>query len=202
MGVSKTQRARDAIVGLAGLLVAVAVLGFILFATAATRDVPPNPQRADGIVVLTGGAQRIEEGARLLEDGSSRRMLISGVNRALSREDVHKLTGLGHDLFACCVDVGYLALDTTGNAEEAKAWSRHHGFTSLIVVTASYHMPRSLIELSRVLPDTRLIPYPVLPKKWRQAPWYLDPLAARLLAAEYLKFVPAYLRASVRRASA
>ena len=37
--------------------------------------------------------------------------------------DIYRKSGLSPELFECCVDVGYAAHDTTGNAEETKAWA-------------------------------------------------------------------------------
>ena len=64
-------------------------------------------------------------------------------------------------MFECCVDIGYEAQDTPGNADETMHWAADQGFSKLIIVTSSYHMPRSLTELGRVMPDVRLVPYPV-----------------------------------------
>jgi uncharacterized SAM-binding protein YcdF (DUF218 family) len=191
---------RKVLATLVGVIASAFVFGFVLFATYATRDVPAAPPRADAIVVLTGGAQRIEAGARLLADDRGARLLISGVNTLNSRDDVYRLTGLTDQAkFECCVDLGYTALDTVGNAEEAMRWSTARGYRSLIVVTASYHMPRSLAELSRFLPGTKLIAYPVLPRTWQREPWYLSPQAIRVLVFEYLKYMPAAARVAAVR---
>ena len=105
--------------------------------------------------MLTGEGRRIAEGARLLEEGRAERMLISGVFRRTGKKALLDISGLPEDKFDCCVDVGYAALDTAGNANETRAWAASRGYDSLIVVTASYHMPRSLAELSLALPATR-----------------------------------------------
>jgi len=191
---------RKLLATLLGVSASAFLFGFVLFATYATRDVPAAPPRADAIVVLTGGAQRIEAGARLLDGGYGARLLISGVNTVNSRDDVYRLTGLSDPAkFACCVDLGYTALDTVGNAEEAMRWSTARGYRSLIVVTASYHMPRSLAELSRFLPGVKLVAYPVLPRTWQREPWYLSPHATRVLVFEYLKYMPAVVRVAAVR---
>ena len=78
---------------------------------------------ADGIVVLTGGEHRLSEAARLLAEGRGKRLLISGANRMATREDLHRKSGLAPALFDCCVDIGYDALTTSGNAQETKAWA-------------------------------------------------------------------------------
>ena len=100
------------------------------------------------------------------------------------------MTGLSAERFKCCVDVGYAAHDTSGNAEETKAWAHAHRFSKLIIVTSSYHMPRSLIELGRAMPAATLVPYPVLSRNFRTEAWWLHGATARLLFSEYVKFLP------------
>ncbi len=65
------------------------------------------------------------------------------------------------------------------------------GFKSLIVVTATYHMPRSLAELRRALPDVDFIAYPVRPRNLHLEEWWAYQGSLQLLAMEYAKFVPA-----------
>jgi len=166
------------------------LFGFILFAAQACRGPQAFYGQADGIVVLTGGELRIMQAARLLSEGRARRLLVSGVNSRIARQDVLRLTGLRPDQFDCCVDVGYIARDTIGNAEEARDWAETWGFKKLIVVTGSYHMPRSLIEMGRALPDAELVPYPVVPPSLSSTPWWLNPSVARRLFGEYVKFLP------------
>jgi uncharacterized SAM-binding protein YcdF (DUF218 family) len=178
-----------------GAAAAVAMLfGFVLFAASVSREPPDKIAKADGIVVLTGPHRRIEAGIKLLNDGYGRRLLISGVNRRTSRRDVFRTLPPGQPAPPCCVDFGYEAQDTIGNADETRAWVQRHGFTRLIVVTASYHMPRSLNELSRALPDVELIPHPVVPRMLSHEPWWLHVSTTRLLAAEYLKLFPSAVR--------
>lgn len=154
----------------------------------------PAPARADGIVVLTGTDQRIVEGARLLREGRAARMLVSGVNRRTSREDVHRISGLDDARFACCVDLGYEARDTAGNAEEARRWAQARGFRSLLVVTSNYHMPRSLLVFRIAMPGASFVPHPVPTKVMRPTPWWLHVTTTRVLLAEYLKFLPTAAR--------
>jgi len=197
---AKTQRAWRLGIGLGLTAVLLLVLGFLMFAAAATREPPPLPlPQADGIVALTGTQQRISVAARLLADGHAGRLLVTGVNRQATSGEVRRLTGLGKSLFNCCVDLGYEAQDTVGNAEEARAWASAKNFSSLIVVTSSYHMPRSLTELGRVMPDVRLIPYPVLSPHLSQESLWSSPDLIRLLVAEYLKFLPSAARFALAR---
>lgn len=170
------------------------LFGLLLFAGHAMRPANPVTGSADGIIVLTGGEHRIREGASLLHAKAARRLLISGVNPQTSRDDVIKLAGLPADGFNCCVDLGYAAQDTIGNAEEARAWARGIGARRLVVVTSNYHMPRSLMELAIAMPDVEFIAHPVSAKNTSERAWWLQPALARLLATEYIKFLPVAAR--------
>jgi len=173
--------------------------GFVVFARAVAGYVPSPPQeRADAIVVLTGGELRLLAGARLLKEGRGARLLISGVNPQTSRNDLKRVSGLPERLFAGRVDVDY-AHTTSGNAEETRAWAKARKYTRLIVVTSSFHMPRSLTELSRAMPGAVFIPYPVVPSRLRARRWWTDAYTARVLLAEYMKFLPSAARYGLAR---
>lgn len=172
-----------------GAMLSLLALGFIVFASVVTRAPAAADPRADGIVVLTGPGQRIEEGARLLKEGRAERMLISGVYPRTGKQAILKISGLPEQKFDCCVDLGYLALDTVGNADETRSWATARHYNTLIIVTASYHMPRSLAELSLALPGARLIPHPVVPKGFPTSGWWFHASTTRVLLAEYLKFL-------------
>lgn len=175
---------------LAGLAAAFG-LGFVVFAvTVSLTEIPADP-RADAIIALTGGRDRVAEAVDLLAEGRGRRLLISGVHPRTSAADIRKLTEGDRTVFACCVDLGRTALSTAGNATEAAEWVKEHGFTSLIVVTSAYHMPRSLLELDRALPSVRKVPYPVSRPDLNLETWYRHPTTAKLLFGEYLKYIVA-----------
>lgn len=190
---------KRAAIGAAGIALWLFLFGFVMFASLVMREPVADNSRADGIVVLTGGQTRITEAAKLLKQRRAGRLLISGVNPQTSREQLMKLSGLSHSEFACCVDLGYTALDTVGNAHETRKWTEARGYGSLIVVTSSYHMPRSLTELSRVMPGTRLIPHPVMPQSLRNQAWWLHVKTTSILVSEYLKFLPSAARLTVAR---
>jgi uncharacterized SAM-binding protein YcdF (DUF218 family) len=183
----------------AGVVLFAFLGGFVIFASSITHYVAGVGAPADGIVVLTGGEHRLSEAARLLGEGRGKRLLISGANRMATREDLHRKSGLPPTLFDCCVDVGYDAHTTSGNANETKAWATDRRFNRLIIVTSSYHMPRSLIELGRVMPGVALVPYPVVSRNFRTERWWLHGATARLLFSEYVKFLPSAARFGVAR---
>ncbi len=116
--------------------------------------------RTDGIVALTGGAQRIGDAIDLLAAGYGRRLLITGVNERTSREEIARLNPTQRQLIACCVDLDYRARNTIGNAIETRRWMRTHHFSTVAVVTSNYHMPRTLVELDHALQESeRIVPH-------------------------------------------
>ncbi len=176
---------RRTLLWLAALPIVVLVLGFAGFIAVATR--PPGPDvHADGIVVLTGGADRVETGLTLLADGWAPLLLISGVARAADYPTLARLAGASPALSAR-VTLGHQAHSTGGNARETEAWVKQHQAASLIVVTAFYHMPRALAELSRAMPDVTLYPVPVQPPALREG--VADAATLRLMAEEYTKYL-------------
>jgi uncharacterized SAM-binding protein YcdF (DUF218 family) len=104
------------------------------------------------------------------------------------------MTQSSPDLFACCVDIGYKAIDTIGNANEAAGWIRDKGYTSIVVVTNNYHMHRSLHELRSASPNTEFIAYPVINSDLSRTNWFANPDVLRTMISEYAKFVVAALR--------
>lgn len=175
---------------MAALSVAAVLLGFLVFANATTQPAQDAEPRAAAIVALTGGAQRIRVAGKLLANRQAGRLLITGVNRVVSRAELRRLLAIDAQLFRCCVDIDYAAQNTRGNAIETRKWALKHDFDSLIVVTSSYHMPRSLTELGHILPAIELVAHPVVPRRFRDTPWWLDRENVMLLGAEYLKFLP------------
>jgi uncharacterized SAM-binding protein YcdF (DUF218 family) len=173
--------------------------GFVAFAHTVAEFAPVPGERADAIVVLTGGELRVGAGARLLTEGRGAKLLISGVNRQTSQDDLKRISGLSDRLFACCVDIDYQAHTTSDNADQTRAWVERQRFKRLIVVTSSYHMPRSLTELRRTMPEVVLVPHPVVSHKLQTKRWWRDGYTARVLFSEYLKFLPAAARYGVAR---
>lgn len=179
--------------GLAAVL-AIALVwlaGLLAFADRIARLTPAEePAAADGIVALTGGSDlRLRAGAMLLGGGKGHRLLVSGVNRAATRTDLWSVTGAPKPLFDCCVDLGFTAADTLGNARESAAWARSMRFRSLILVTADYHMPRALLELRSALPGAIITPYPVATPMLDARRWWTTSPGAKRMMLEYCKYL-------------
>ncbi|WP_377297438.1 YdcF family protein [Rhizobium sp. SGZ-381] len=179
---------------LAMLVIACVFAGFLWFADAVTSLRAPDGVKADAIVVLTGGYQRIDQALGLLRDGAGGRLLISGAHPSTSPTQIRRTTQSSADLFKCCVDVGYEAIDTIGNANEITRWIHDHGYHSVLVVTNNYHMPRSLLELRLIDRKTDFIAYPVINADLKRKAWFTEPDVLRIMLAEYAKMAAASLR--------
>jgi uncharacterized SAM-binding protein YcdF (DUF218 family) len=171
--------------------------GFFKFAEIVAAQAPPDPLVADGIVVLTGGAERIAGAVELISEGKARRLLISGVHPDTSARQIGRMVDAGPDIMKCCVDLDHRAANTVGNAVETAKWAHRNGFLSLIVVTSSYHMPRAMLELSHAMPQIRLIAYPVSRQTLELARWYRNEETMTLLLAEYVKYMATRVRLSL-----
>ncbi|MBL4756966.1 MAG: YdcF family protein [Rhizobiales bacterium] len=186
---------------LCGLAVALFLGGFLFFINEIPKTGTENLPRADGIVALTGAADRIEIAVGLLHAGKGQRLLISGVNTATTRNALGSSMPQFANLFACCIDLDYQALNTVGNANETRKWVEDQGFMSVIIVTSNYHMPRSLIEIERAMPNIMFIPYPVVTERVKIDQWWSNPGSLKLLASEYLKYLEAILRSNFHSAA-
>ena len=170
------------------VLVVAYAFGFVVFVSRIPSEIKPIVH-ADGVVALTGGDVRLMAAETLFESGKvGKRLLISGVHPSTTKSAIRKLVN-GGPRFDCCADMGFQATNTRGNALEAADWAREHHFHSLVVVTSNYHMPRSLIEFADVMPNVKLMPYPVQQADVDPQAWWTNGHVLRVLQSEYIKYL-------------
>jgi uncharacterized SAM-binding protein YcdF (DUF218 family) len=144
---------------------------------------------------LTGvSTDRIREATKLLEQGKAQRMLISGVNPKATRAQIRGVAKASRRTYDCCVDLGFQAADTLGNAREIAAWVKAKNYATLIVVTSDYHMPRSLMELRAAVPQVILTPHAVRTGDLDAKHWWRTAESARRMIKEYNKYLVILLR--------
>lgn len=165
--------------------------GFLSFADQATRPYDAASPRTEAIVAMTGGSYRVNDAVGLLGAGHGRRLLVSGVNPLVRERDFARAVPAAVPLMACCIDLDHRALNTRGNAIETAKWVRLHAFRSVLVVTSGYHMPRTMLELQHLLPDIRLVPYPVHTGSVQANGWWKDGASLKILGMEYVKYLMA-----------
>lgn len=175
-------------------LLVIAWVGGLLWFVACIPENSVDPDvKSDAIVVLTGGASRLERGIELLEQGKADVLFITGVGgdgslKAVlahaSRVDSPTLEALKEK-----IKIGNKAKTTFGNSEEVKTWIAAKNIHSIRLVTANYHMPRSLLIFSHAMPDVTFIADPASPKHFTRERWLSDPNSLRLTFSEYNKYL-------------
>lgn len=176
---------------LGAVLVSAWVVGLFAFANSIPRKPQLSREKTDAIVVLTGGSLRLEKGLSLLSQKMGKKLFVSGVHRGVDVQQLIDRSRRSPEMIDCCIVLGYTADHTAGNATETAAWMRKEGYKSLRLVTASYHMPRSLIEFHYAMPHIRIIPHPVFPANVKVDEWWRWPGTAVLIVSEYNKYLVA-----------
>ena len=133
------------------LLFLVWALGFLWFVVFLPK--PAESARTDAVIVPTGGTGRIARGLAVLERGEAKKMLVSGVDKEVRPQEFAAQFGVSPRTMACCVTLGFAAVDTRSNAAETAKWVAQNEVRSLRLVTTDWHMRRAAGELDRTLPE-------------------------------------------------
>ncbi len=134
------------------------IIGFAWFAIDLPRPAADDAETGS-VVVLTGGAGRIDRALDIVTAKTAGRLLISGVDRDVKPVELAAEYDRPDDLFDCCIDLGFQAVDTRSNALEIARWASRRGDKSVRLVTSDWHMRRARLELERAMPpDVRILP--------------------------------------------
>ncbi|MDX9860431.1 MAG: YdcF family protein [Rhodospirillales bacterium] len=196
-------RRRRKVRRLSVLLAAILVLavggwgaGLLWFVEQIPKAVEDGTTPTDAIVVLTGGQGRLDEALALLAANLAGRLFVSGVYRGVDVKTLLDTARSGSSVPENLIGIGD-ATNTVGNAAETAAWARYFGIRSIRLVTASYHMPRSLLEFRHALPEVRVVPHPVFSDNVKQKEWWAWPGTTALIAREYTKYLLVRVRQSI-----
>jgi uncharacterized SAM-binding protein YcdF (DUF218 family) len=152
-----------------------------------------NSEHTDAIIVLTGGKERVPEGLELFAEGYADKILISGVGKDSTEQEVIGSLALPDALMGKInleqIDFGYEATNTPENALEAKAWVEENKIKSVRLITANYHMQRAVKLFKAVMPSLRIIENPVFPDDFKKSEWPKNRNTARLIFWEYNKYL-------------
>jgi uncharacterized SAM-binding protein YcdF (DUF218 family) len=174
--------------------------GLIWFVAQMPEKQTANAPNAGAIIVLTGGAGRIEHGINLLLDRKAEKLFISGTNEKVTYDDVvrhapkNRYVGdsirkmSGNRIF-----LGNLAENTIGNAEETRQWLSTQKYKSILLVTSHYHMPRSISEFKALMPELVIIPEPVIVNGFKSH-WWMTNENRKIVLSEYHKYLISKLR--------
>ena len=180
--------------GLVGAVAAVLwVTGLFQFASLVPKQVADPSTRTDVIVVLTGGSRRLGEGLELLSRGLAEKLFVSGVYQGVDVRELLQIVRRNPGELETQIGIGN-ATNTAENARETMVWMQAREYRSLRLVTAAFHMPRSLLEFRHAMPAVTFVPHPVFPENVKQDRWWAWPGTGSLMISEYNKYLLAWLR--------
>lgn len=163
------------------------VIGFEIFDYHINHFASAGENKADAIVVLTGGRNRLKEAVRLLNAQVADKLFISGVFKGTSLKELQNREDV--EIFNSeLVTLDKRSTNTVENAKETAEWIREHKIKSIYLVTSNYHMPRSMIEFRHYSPELTIIPYPVYSDRVAKI-WWKNWHSFSLLVSEYNKFL-------------
>lgn len=172
-------------------LVLLWALGWMWFAASVASMKPYDETiKTDAIIVLTGGDKRVNTGLDLLAADKAKFLFISGVNQKVKPQDLVALWHGDREKVLPRITLGYAADSTAQNAIESQQWIRDNNIKSVRLVTANYHMTRSLLMFHNAMPELEIYKHPVMPDDfvpWKEQFW---PLTFQ----EYNKALASWLR--------
>jgi uncharacterized SAM-binding protein YcdF (DUF218 family) len=180
-----------------GLALGAYIGGLIWFAESIPRTLDNPDEVTEAIVVLTGGQLRLKEGLTLLNEGRAKKLFVTGVSHGVDLPELLRTAQQPAQSMQCCVALGHAADSTAGNAVETRDWMVKEGFKSLRLVTANYHVRRSLLEFHRAMPTIKIIAHPVFPEPFKRDEWWHWPGTLALIISEYHKYLGAAVRATI-----
>ena len=181
-----------------GLFMAVIlwIIGLIKFDEVIPTFDETNLTQTQAIVVLTGGSGRLDAGLGLLVKDPKALLFVSGVYKGNEVRHLLELSKQRPSALGARIAIGN-AINTHENALETTAWVHKNKIQSLRLVTAAYHMPRSLLEFENLLPNTIIIAHPIFPKHVKQARWWAYPGTATIVIGEYNKLLLVWVRQKI-----
>lgn len=184
------------IVKLCLAVIALWCAGFLVFLTAMAMPAARVETRTDALIVLTGGNARVSHGFALLAQRSAPVLFISGVGANVTLAEMLAAHTNPTTRRAILQDGSEIVFDydassTQTNASEAADFVRTRGYHSIRLITADYHMPRSLVEFRAALPDVTILREPVVPESFADVPWWRTKQGRALILQEYHKYLAA-----------
>ncbi|MEC8100472.1 MAG: YdcF family protein [Pseudomonadota bacterium] len=110
-----------------------------------------------GIAVLTGGKGRISEGLEVFKSYKDIYLLISGVDKSIKIEEILPANLLNNQK----VFTDTISETTRDNAIAIIKWAKKYNIRHIKIITSDYHMPRSMIVLSKNTKNLSFYAHPV-----------------------------------------
>jgi uncharacterized SAM-binding protein YcdF (DUF218 family) len=145
-----------------------------------------NTQKAEAIVVLTGGKGRVEEGLRLFRDSRAKFLFFVGVDPSVRKSDLYRPKP--GDPSADNVILEKSSRNTLENSIFGRDVIVSSGVHSVLLITSRYHLKRASILFRNSLPkEITIIPYPVDSVNLKES-WWSHGGSFQLLFREFYKY--------------
>jgi uncharacterized SAM-binding protein YcdF (DUF218 family) len=174
------------------IIILVWTIGLSIFAWKINHFKSPETSKTDAIIVLTGGRNRISEAVKILENGVSDLLFISGVAKDISLKEIQNINKISL-LPNKKITIGHNASNTVENAVETTEWIKKTNIKSIRLVTSNYHIMRSYLEFRKQNPELEIIIHPVYSEKI-QKKWWTSWRTFSLISEEYNKVIYVYCR--------
>lgn len=178
-------------------------LALVWFVNSMPVDAAATQEKTEAIIVLTGGQGRVERGLEVLAGGAAPVLFISGVGEDASVDEIlheHATASLRKRIASSGGEIvlDHVARSTLSNADQSAAFIKKRKISSIRLVTATYHMRRSVHEFRMANPEVSILADPVLPDGFRQDKWWVHDNTRRLVFSEFYKYFAVVLRDMVR----
>lgn len=190
------------------------VLGFGLYLKHMDQKPGTSPV-GDVIIVLTGGRDRIEKALDLFEEGKAPILLISGVGKGVRLPEILKskpdllsvfdgVVGKNDNVLVYKdgsnrrIYLDYNPTTTKENALYTQEFIKSYKISKVHLVTANYHMARSLLEFKERIPGCDIYPHAVKVVQPFDLDWLENVKLRCLFFAEYHKLLGTWLRYGIK----
>jgi uncharacterized SAM-binding protein YcdF (DUF218 family)/glycosyltransferase involved in cell wall biosynthesis len=166
---------RRTLQGVAAVVLLYAVLFYtpLVWWLASPLQLSEPPRRADAIVVFAGGVgesgeagggylERVKQAVDLYQAGYANRVVISsGFVYAFREAEVMQGLAIANGVPPEAIELELKAKNTYENVRYVHEILASRGWSSVLLVSAPYHMRRALGVWAHVAPDVRVVPVPV-----------------------------------------
>lgn len=166
------------------------IISFFCFFIKDLEVVADEVPYVDAIVVLTGGAGRVEEGLRLFREGRGGYLILSGVEETSTLDTIFPGRNLKAIVETSRIIIDIKSKRTIDNALNVKKIVEDKGINSLVLVTSNYHMKRAFTLFSKTVPgDVRLYRHPVNGPNFKNNEWWQNWKSLKLVTSEFSKYI-------------
>lgn len=148
------------------------------------------PKQADVIIILSGGAGRVEQGVKLYQEGYAPKLLLSNSKEITGPAGDMRETALSLGIPESAILTEDAAESTYQNAQLTLPIMQQHGFKSAIVVSSDFHMRRVKFIFDHVYKKSGIeLTYIGADSGYHAKTWWGDRYSRETTFNEYIKMI-------------